>query len=105
MGEKIAEVVWTDPAKKDLRQIFDYYFSVAGERVAEKIANGILEEIEILFLQPQVGAIEELLLHKQDLYRYLVKGNYKIIYRVKKNVIVIDALFDCRQNPTKMKVT
>ena len=35
-------------------------------------------------------------------YRYLVSGNYKIIYKVSENIIVINDIFDTRQNTIKM---
>jgi hypothetical protein len=35
-------------------------------------------------------------------HRYLVEGKYKIIYRVEGNVLYVEDVFDCRQNPTKM---
>jgi len=46
-----------------------------------------------------------LLKRETDIYRYLVEGNYKIIYRIKDESIVVDSVFDCRQNPVKMKNT
>jgi toxin ParE1/3/4 len=36
-------------------------------------------------------------------YRYLVQGNYKIIYRIEGNYIRIAVVFDTRQNPEKLK--
>lgn len=39
-------------------------------------------------------------------YRYLVEGNYKIVYKVynEEKEILISTVFDTRQNPTKLKV-
>lgn len=34
---------------------------------------------------------------------YLVSGNYKIIYLIDENLITIATIFDCRQNPVKLK--
>jgi plasmid stabilization system protein ParE len=33
----------------------------------------------------------------------LVKGNYKILYYIQVNTVIIARVFDCRQNPIKMK--
>jgi hypothetical protein len=33
----------------------------------------------------------------------LIEGNYKIIYWIDNQNIKIAAVFDCRQNPAKMK--
>jgi hypothetical protein len=37
-------------------------------------------------------------------YRYLVEGNYKIIYSLDDKVLYVEAVVDTRQNPTKLKV-
>ena len=36
-------------------------------------------------------------------FRCLVEGNYKIIYWKEDEIITIASVFDCRQNPKKMK--
>ena len=36
-------------------------------------------------------------------YRRIVSGNYKILYRVENDKIIIFAIFDTRQNPNKLK--
>ena len=33
---------------------------------------------------------------------YLVNGNYKLIYRVSHNEVIINDVFDARQNPAKI---
>ena len=35
-------------------------------------------------------------------HRYLVNGNYKLIYRVSHNEVIINDVFDARQNPAKI---
>jgi toxin ParE1/3/4 len=46
----------------------------------------------------------ELLLSKRQFeYRYLVEGNYKIIYWIETDFIKIAAVFDRRQNEKKIK--
>ena len=48
---------------------------------------------------------EELLIERNDNYRYIVCGNYKIIYSVdiEEQLIKIADVFDTRQNPIKIK--
>ncbi len=36
-------------------------------------------------------------------HRYLVEGNYKIIYRVETKTVFIVRVFDARQAPEKLK--
>lgn len=49
--------------------------------------------------------IEDLLIDRENTYRYLICKNYKIIYSVdqKLKLIKIADVFDTRQNPTKIK--
>ena len=54
--------------------------------------------------QPFIGQIEENLIELKQEQRYLVEGNYKIIYRVIDKEIYITDVFDCRQNPQKIKL-
>jgi toxin ParE1/3/4 len=100
--KKIKKIVWTYPAKNDLQDIYDY-IAEFSEEAAFRVITGILDKAEVLkggF--PGIGQKEPLLSHKTDIYRYLVEGNYKIIYRVKRNRVIIDMVFDVRQNPDKM---
>jgi toxin ParE1/3/4 len=35
-------------------------------------------------------------------YRYLIQGHYKIVYEIIDDVVVIQDVFDSRQNPQNM---
>ena len=52
---------------------------------------------------PERGAIEPMLAHREGEYRYLIEGNYKIIYRIadSETVLVVN-IFDTRQDPSRM---
>jgi hypothetical protein len=52
---------------------------------------------------PFSGPKEELLSHYPEEFRYLVESNFKIIYWKNDNLITIASVFDCRQNPDKIK--
>jgi plasmid stabilization system protein ParE len=95
-------VLWTDTARFQLEDIYDYYKTKASLKVAKKIVTQILDRTIKLEKHPAAGQIEELLKERQNSYRYLVEGNYKIIYWIEDNYIKIASVFDCRQNPEKM---
>lgn len=97
------KVFWTDTARFQLEDIFDYYKNKASLHVAKKIINQIIDKAIYLEKHPNTGQIEELLKERKNNYRYLVEGNYKIIYWIEDNYIKIAAVFDCRQNPIKIK--
>ena len=52
---------------------------------------------------PLLGQREELLKDLSVEFRYRVEGNYKILYYTLPEKIVISLVFDCRQNPEKMR--
>ena len=97
------QVIWTYFATLELKNIYLYYKMVANATIAEKIKKSILSSTKRLSTKPLIGQIEENLVELKQEHRYLVEGNYKIIYRVIDQNIYITDIFDCRQNPQKMK--
>jgi len=96
------KVFWSETSINQLKNIYLYYKEVAGVNIAMKLKNKIIESTNILTFQPYLGAKEELLCHLPEEYRYLVEGNYKLIYSVENKKVIIHLVFDCRQNPDKL---
>lgn len=96
------EILWSDFATESLNDIFDYYKLKANRKVANKIKRQILHSTRQLLKNPESGQIEYYLKGQKQNYRYLVNGNYKIIYRIENDKIHINDVFDTRQNPTKI---
>ena len=76
---------------------------VASEMVADKIRKSIFDSTRHLSKQSLIGAIEDNLIELKQGHRYIVEGNYKIIYRIIHDNVYITDVFDCRQNPQKIK--
>ena len=98
-------VYWTRLAEDKLDDIYDYFESKAGIRIAQKLIIGIIDKTVGLDKNPHIGQKEELLSDRHQNFRYLVFKNYKIIYWINQNKKRIDIVnvFDTRQNPLKMK--
>ena len=96
------KVLWSDNAFNEHEQIFEYYLYEAGLKVAQDLVKGIVMKTLILQQNPRIGQQETLLRNRAKEYRYLVCGNYKIIYWVEPSFVKIASVFDCRQNPEKM---
>jgi len=96
------KVLWTDSARFLLEEIFDYYKENASIKVARKLTKQIIDRTIQLEKNPRSGPKEPLLSKRKFEYRYLVEGNYKIIYWIEDNYIKIATVFDCRQNPEIM---
>ena len=97
------EIIWTEFAVTELKNIYLYYLTVASKRVANKIRKSIFLEVRILESNPFSFQIEENLISLNQQHRYLIVKNYKIIYLISAdNKVYITDIFDCRQNPDKM---
>jgi toxin ParE1/3/4 len=96
-------IEWSELSERQLKDIFDYYSIEASPRIAKRIINKIIDRVSILENNPITGPKEELLEMYPEEYRYLVESNYKIIYWKRGNIITIASVFDCRQNPEKIR--
>ena len=76
-----SKIVWTKFAASELKNIYQFYKQSASISVARKIKERIYESVKQLQNHPLSGAIEDNLSDANFIYRYLVEGNYKIIYR------------------------
>jgi plasmid stabilization system protein ParE len=96
-------IEWSEFAKTQLRDIFNYYNSNVSLRVAQKIVGKIIASTRILSYNP-LGAQREWLLEESPReYRRLIAGNYKIIYYVKDDVVRIADIWDTRRNPETLR--
>ena len=96
------KVIWTDYALNQLEQIFDFFKYTASINVSKKIVAQIIDKTLLLENNPFIGSKEPLLENRSREYRYLVEGNYKIIYSVEGNIVRVNSIFDCRQSPIKV---
>jgi plasmid stabilization system protein ParE len=101
------KIIWSDYAESQLDKIFEYYTENASPIVAKNLIQEIIAEPNKLLKSPEISQVEDLLLDRETLYRYLICKNYKIIYSVdeKGQFIQIADVFDTRQNPQKIKRT
>ncbi len=96
------EVLITAPAEKSLQRIFRFYVDQASEEVASRIVNRIVDRIESLNSLPGRGRTEFYLTELKQSHRYIIEGNYKIIYLLGLDKVIITDVFDTRQDPDEM---
>lgn len=89
-------------AQQSIRGIFAYFKKVAGKKIAIDVRDRIRNGVGQLRLHPYIGVVE------QDIpggeYRSLViHSYYKLIYKVENSSIYVIDVWDCRQNPDRMK--
>ena len=66
------KIVWSNFAESELDKIFEYYIENASRKVAEKILQNILAEPNRLLENSEMFQYEELLIDRNDNYRYIV---------------------------------
>jgi len=97
------KIIWTHEALEETKLIYEYHKSNVSLKVAESLKSKIFSSVKNLQKHPKKGQIEELLLNRKEEFRYLVTGNYKIIYKLTAKEIYIMKVFDCRRNPDKIR--
>ncbi len=100
METKSKEIIWTEPAVQDLQGIYNY--------LAERSVLAANRIISLLTAAPESiarsGFTKSIAIDEYNpKYRRIIAGNYKLLFTVRKNIIVIHRIFDTRQNPEKLK--
>ena len=100
------KVIWTELAMFQLKEACQYYKEIASAKVAALIRSKVYEKTRKLSRFPEIGQKENNPLVAAMDYRYLVSGNYKIVYRIisEEKTILIVAVFDTRQDPDDLQV-
>lgn len=96
------QVIWTNFANNELKNIFNYHKLSASEKTARKILAKIYKSTNFLIKYHEMGAIEPNLEELKQHHRFILQGNYKIMYRIIKEDIYVVDIFDCQQDPDKL---
>lgn len=95
---EIKEVLVTEFAKNDLREILEYYQSLS-QKYVEKVISDFQENILSLNKHPKSGRIvPELERQGIENYRELIQGNYRIIYEISGEIVIVHTIINGRRN-------
>ncbi len=97
------KLFYTQQALNSLQECLDFFPPEVPNEKVNEIRDRILAKADALLLNPYIGQIEEYLEHLEKNHRRIIDGNYKILYRIENETIYITDIFDCRQDPSKMK--
>jgi len=95
-------ILYTAWSKNQLREIYNYYKEIGAPKKGQKIRISIHKKALQLKDFPLLGREEEILSSLGQGHRYVVEGQYKIIYRIIEDTIYITDIFDTRRNPEAM---
>ena len=88
-------VIWSIPAKQDLKKIYDY-IARDSKYYAEKVSQDILERSEKLNEFPEIGRIVPEI--GEVNIREVIVYSYRLIYEILSDKIEVLALIHCKQN-------
>lgn len=88
-------VVWSIPAKQDLKEIYDY-IARDSKYYAEKVSQGIVEKSELLHKFPKIGRVVPEI--GEANIREVIVYSYRLIYEVSSDKIEILTLIHCKQD-------
>ena len=96
------EIIWSDNSKEDLREFFDHIRS-GTENSAQKYINRIIDYIEILKYNPNLGKM--IYINYDNLeYRILIYKRHNILYSVSDNINIISIIHTSRDIDKFIKI-
>ena len=97
------KLFWTPFALKALDEIADFIEKESkSKHIAEKYVSKLVSRVDQLEDFSESGVNEPLLEHLNLNSRFLIEGNYKIIYQYLNHQIIITDVFHVKQNPIKI---
>lgn len=93
------KIIWRKRASDDLEAIYNY-IKLDSPQNAIMVFNEIYNLVNSLKLFPERNPIEKKV--NDPKVRFAVLWNYKIVYAVETNAIVILRIFGTRQHPKKL---
>lgn len=92
-------IVWSEEAKNDLQEIFDY-ISEDSPKNAEMVVRTFVKIADSLELFPYKFPKEPFI--DDESVRFVPKWSFKLIYKILPDKIIILNIFHTSQNPEKL---
>ena len=102
---KVILVILSDLAKIDLQNIVSYINAVDSFTRAKHVERSILSEMKRLKRFSTAYPKDEYASTNETLIRFLVKWNYKILFSINVDTVLIAGIFHTAQNPDKLTYT
>jgi len=97
-------LLFTEDAEDHLEAAYNFREETTSQRSAAELYNNLIDGIQILIDQPHLGRIEPLLEDAAISYRSLILlRDFKVIYHIDDQIIVVAAVYNCRQEPEKLR--
>lgn len=94
------KIIWSPKAKIDQFRILDFYYKRNGNKIySQKLYKRFKSATKLLIKHPKIGIQTNI-----ENVRTIIEGDFAIFYRIKKNIIEIITIWDCRQDTNKLKI-
>ncbi len=100
----IKTLVILDIALDELQSEILYHRANTSEAFAASMKIDFMKKVDSILPNPYIYPECRFLPTKTQLYRNIVWGNYLIIYKIKKNSVVVLSLFHTKQKPVKIRM-
>jgi len=97
-----AVVRWSDPAKDDLKLVYEY-LAQRNPGAAAKLVNDILDTVYRLEDFPELGPLI-IDLDPAEGCRHLVCGHYRLIYEIDLDSVYVHRIRDSRRSPNLFRM-
>lgn len=95
------QVVWSSIARQEMKDILDYWTKRNKSSIySNKLYDKVEDYLETVAKNPFAGRET-----KRDNVRYIIMGDYSIIYRVTEKLLIVVSIWDDRQDPKKSRVS
>ena len=101
----VYQVVVTAEAQQNLEEIIDYLGHNVSYETAERVRDGIEEELANLAKYPESKALLRGTEHIQTIYRRALKWSYRIIFTIEENelLVLVVRIDNEKMNPVSLE--
>ncbi|SDE26596.1 type II toxin-antitoxin system RelE/ParE family toxin [Pedobacter soli] len=94
------EIVWTTPAKKQLREIFEY-IRIESVQNAIRVVNDLTDAVGNIVQHPEKYKLDQYKKDNDGTYRAFEKHHFRVSYRNENEIIRILRIRHTKMNPKK----
>lgn len=95
------KLFWSERALGDLTNIIDYLTENWTQKEIKAFAKKLDKRLEIIAINPRLFPLTK---KRKNVRRSVLTRQTVIYYETKENIVTVVALFDPRQNPSKLKL-
>jgi len=94
------EVVWTRNSEIQLQEILEFFTNRnKSEQYSQRLYKKFKAELKVAAQRPEIGIRTKL-----DQIRGLIVEDYILFYQILEDKLLVLKVWDCRQNPDKLKI-